>query len=103
MEREEIQVDKLDKIELQSLKNLAFYLEGIRHAKGSLDPLGDITLRALWAAYRRLVIQQNLSRTTNETLFKALEEASDKLHEHGDQFAHHLDKVKSDYESRLPF
>ena len=36
------------------LRDLALFLEGVKFGKGNLQPLGSISLEALWAAIERL-------------------------------------------------
>lgn len=38
------------KIDINSLKNIAFYLEGIKQGQGNLAPLGTASLEQLWNA-----------------------------------------------------
>jgi hypothetical protein len=35
---------------VESLRHLAFYLEGLKLAKGNILPLGTVTIDALWIA-----------------------------------------------------
>jgi len=42
------------KINTNSLKDLAIYLEGVKHGKGNLLPLGTIVLDDLWHTIKYL-------------------------------------------------
>lgn len=41
-------------IDISKLKELAFYLEGLRDGQGNLFPFGEAHLDALWAAIKHL-------------------------------------------------
>lgn len=41
-------------IDVPKLKELAFYLEGLRDGQGNLFPFGEVHLDALWAAIKYL-------------------------------------------------
>ena len=50
----EIKDAKSPKINVNSLRDIAIYLEGIKEGKGNLYPLGTIVLDDLWSAIRFL-------------------------------------------------
>ena len=51
----------IDKAYVESLKNLAFFLEGMKAANsGALQPLGAITTDALWLAIKIIQTAPNI-------------------------------------------
>jgi hypothetical protein len=96
----------MDKSDIDCLRSIAFYLEGVKAGKGNLEPLGTKSLEALWKSLTILRTEQNIHRQVNMKLYDMLVELRNEFQEEGLEsgaLIKKCDKVISDYQNKIMF